>query len=130
MHIVLPIFSHVAFEAAQLSPFAGTIAYVDGVALGNTSVPPFWHTSVAVAVAVFWVFWVVPVVCVCAWVYAARSTTTGPAAAKAAAEERRKIIIELEEEETLGAGGWRTCGKWVVAGVCEWVRRFMISQKN
>jgi hypothetical protein len=72
----------------------------------------------------------VTVVCVCAWVYAARSTTTGPAAAKAAAEERRKIIIELEEEETLGAGGWRTCGKWVVAGVCEWVRRFMISQKN
>ena len=67
MHIVLPIFSHVAFEAAQLSPFAGTIAYVDGVALGNTSVPPFWHTSVAVAVAVFWVFWVVPVVCVCVW---------------------------------------------------------------
>ena len=48
----------------------------------------------------------------------------------AAAEERKKIIIELEEEETLGAGGWRTCGKWVVAGVCEWVRRFMISQKN
>ena len=126
MHIVLPIFSHVAFEAAQLSPFAGTIAYVDGVALGNTSVPPFWHTSVAVAVAVFWVLGVVPG-------DAARSTTTGPAAAAkvaAAAEERKKIIIELEEEETLGSGEWRTCGKWVVAGVCEWVRRFMISQKN
>jgi len=75
----------------------------------------------------------VTVVCVCAWVYAARSTTTGPAAAAkvaAAAEERKKIIIELEEEETLGSGEWRTCGKWVVAGVCEWVRRFMISQKN
>jgi hypothetical protein len=125
VHIVVPIFSHVAFEAAQLSPFGGSITYVVGVALGNTSVPPFWHTSVAVAVAVFWVLGVVPG-------DAARSTTTGPAAAAkaAAAAEERKIIIELEEEETLGAGGWRTCGKWVVAGVCEWVRRFMISQKN